>query len=1153
MGTQVIESMRTKPARFTRIFLCFAFFSLLLLPLRAFAQTQPVASRITQAVDEAKLTTLKGNTYFLASAQYDRGAAPPSLPMDRMLLVLQRSPDQEAALELLLVQQQDQSSPNYHQWLTPQQFGQQFGPSDQDIQIITSWLQSHGFQVAQVSNGRTIIEFSGTAAQVQEAFHTSIHKYSVPTAAGTLEDHWANSTDPQIPAALASVVAGVATMHNFYKQPQHLLSTDKFHVDRKSGALPQFTGTNGSGAVHAVGPGDLAVIYNANPLYSASPVINGTGSTVAVVARSNIQLSDITDFRSNFGVVSPPLQIVVNGRDPGDLGGDEEVEAVLDASYSTALAQQANENFVVSASTNSTDGVDLSEVYIIDHNLGDVMTESFGGCEEGATAADATSISNLAQQAAAQGITYMVSAGDNGSAGCDNPSHSAATHGVSVNILASTPYTVGVGGTMFSEGALPGTYWNSTNNGSLTSAKSYIPEDVWNESCSVATCGASNANLYAGSGGVSVLYPLPSWQSGVAGIPTTPLFRNLPDVSLTAAGHDPYLICLQGSCEQGGFEGVAGTSASVQAFGGIMALVRQKINARVGQADYVFYKLAAAETLANCNGSKASPVPATNCIFYDTTVGTNVVPGITNGDYPSTVGYDRASGLGSVNIANLVNQWSTATFATSVTTLAVTPTTFTHGASATFNITVAPQTGAPSFANEMASLLSSTGAAIDDVALSSTGTASGVTNTIPGGSTTLTAHYPGNGVLGSSNSTPVSLNVSAEPSTTTLTVVNSSGGTVTSSLFGVPVNLNAVVAGKSGFGVPTSVVTFANSGAPIAEPVQLNVSGVATTSSGSFVPQTGAYSLAATYEGDASFLASTSSTVNLLVSKNPTTLSLQSSASTAAPGAPVSLTASIVTTSQGGFPGGSVVFLAGTTQLGTVPVSTALQGSIDNGLASLNVTNLPNGVNSITAQYSGDSNFTSSTSAAITVNITAQPDFSFTFAPPTVTVSSPGATGFTVITVTGSNGFNGAINFSPSSCAGLPKESSCSFSSPTVTGSGTTTLTVSTTAPSSVVPTSRHIDIRGWQNASGAIRFLILCVALFALGNQARRRRWNFAVTALVLILLIGNAACGGGGGGGTPPPPTNPGTPLVQNQTVTVTATSGATTHQFTFTLNVN
>lgn len=1148
--------MRTQTARFLRTLLFFAFFS----PILAFsaaAQTAPAPSRITQAVNEANLTILKGNTYFLARAKYDRGAAPSSLPTNRMLLVLQRSLQQESALEQLLDQQQDQSSPNYHQWLTPQQFGQQFGPSDQDIQKITSWLQSHGFQIASISNGRTVIEFSGTAGQVQEAFHTTIHKYSVPTKSGALEDHWSNSSDPSIPAALASVVTGVATMHNFLKRPQHVLSQDKFHVERKPGTQPEFTGTNGSGAtVHAVGPGDLAVIYNANPLYTASPNINGTGSTIAVVARSDFNLQDLNDFRSNFGVVSPAIQVIVNGTDPGDLGGGEEVEATLDASYATALAQQANENFVVSASTNTTDGVDLSEIYIIDNNLGDVMTESFGGCEEGVTASESANISNLAEQAAAQGITYMVSSGDNGSAGCDDPSNPVATQGVSVNILASSPYTVAVGGTMFNDTAAPATYWNSTDTAALVSAKSYIPEDVWNQSCSVATCGSQDANLSAGSGGVSTIFPMPSWQSGVAGILSSPAFRNVPDVSLTAAGHDPYLICLEGSCAQGEFQGVGGTSASVQAFGGIMALVRQKIGTRVGQADYVFYKLAATETLANCTGSKASPVPNSNCIFYDTTVGNNIVPGITNGDYASTVGYDRATGLGSVNITNLVNQWSSVTFAPSVTTLSMNPTTFTHGTTANINITVAPQTGTPSFTNEDVALLSSTGAAIVDYTLSSAGSVSSSTNALPGGSYSVSAHYPGDGTLGASNSTPVPVSISAEPSTTTLSVLNASGAAFTGGTFGTPITLNAVVVGRSGAGIATDGVVFNDNGVPISTPFALNGTGQASTGIGGYNPQVGSHTISANYLGDASFLPSNSSNVSFTVSKDSTTLSLQSSQATVAPGASVTLTATVITTSQASSPTGSVSFSAGATSLGSSNVTGTMQGGVDNGIATLTTAQLPNGVDTITAQYAGDANFIASTASPITINVTAQPDFGISFAPSAVNVSAPGVSASTVLTVTGSSGYSGVINFSAASCSGLPSESTCSFSPAIVTGSGTTMLTVATTAPSSLVPLNRHIDFGGRRTTGGAIRILILFAALLALAIQARRSRWNLTGAVLMFTLLIGIAACGGGGGGGgggVTPPPTNPGTPLVNNQIVTVTATSGSITHTFTFTLNVN
>src|SRR5580692_85085 len=248
--------MRSQRSGFLR-FLIFGFAFLLLRAAGTSAQNPAPETRITQAVDNANLTLLKGNVFSLARPEFDRGAAPLNLPMERMTLVLRSTPEQQAALATLLDEQQDQSSPNYHKWLTPLQFGQQFGASEQDIQTITSWLQSQGFQVNHVANGRNVIEFSGTAGQVQQAFHTAIHKYSVPTATGN-EEHWANADDPQIPAALASVVVGVATLHNFLKAPQHILSTQKFPFSRKPGLAPEFTGVNGNNQpVHAVTPGDL--------------------------------------------------------------------------------------------------------------------------------------------------------------------------------------------------------------------------------------------------------------------------------------------------------------------------------------------------------------------------------------------------------------------------------------------------------------------------------------------------------------------------------------------------------------------------------------------------------------------------------------------------------------------------------------------------------------------------------------------------------------------------------------------------------------------------------------------------------------------------------------------------------------------------------
>ncbi|MFZ3370174.1 MAG: protease pro-enzyme activation domain-containing protein, partial [Candidatus Sulfotelmatobacter sp.] len=436
-------------------------------------------------------TVLKGNTHRLARPEFDLGTAPATLPMQRMLLVLKRSPEQESALRKLLADQQDKASPNYHKWLTPEQFGQQFGPTDGDMQTITSWLQSHGFQVG-TTKGRTVLEFSGSASQVKEAFHTSIHKYVVKG-----EQHWANSSDPSIPTALTPAVAGVLTLHNFLKKPNVHLVEKNIPAKFTPGSRPQFTAANG---LHALTPADYSIIYNAGPVQQSG--VNGYGITIGIVGRSNLFNGgqDVSDFQNVFGLPANLTNILLNGPDPGDLGGDEEAEATLDTSWSAALATDATVALVVSATTNTTDGIDLSELFIIENNFFNIMTESFGSCEADVTTTDAQGISFLAEQAAAQGITYTVSTGDAGAAGCDDLTNTTAQGPVSVNVLASTPFTVAVGGTMFNENGQDATYWNTTNNSSLGSAKSYIPEDVWNETCTTA-CGAGQPPLAAGAGG----------------------------------------------------------------------------------------------------------------------------------------------------------------------------------------------------------------------------------------------------------------------------------------------------------------------------------------------------------------------------------------------------------------------------------------------------------------------------------------------------------------------------------------------------------------------------------------------------------------------------------------------------------------------------
>jgi subtilase family serine protease len=826
---------------------------------------------ITQPVDDSQRTVLKGNTHPLARPLYDMGKAPADLPTNRMLLVLKRSPEQEYALRKLLDDQQDKVSPNYHKWLTPEQYGKQFGPTDSDMQTIVLWLQSQGFQVGS-TKGRTVLEFSGNAGQVQEALHTTIHKYIVNG-----EEHWANASDPSIPTALTPAVAGVLTLHNFIKPPQIHLVKEPVAAHIIPGKRPQvsFPAENGNPALNALGPQDYASIYS-SPAFSGG--ITGSGIVIGVVGRSDLfgGGQDVSNFDQVFGCCAG-FQFVPDGPDPGDLGGGDEAEATLDTTWSGAVAPGAAVDLVVSATTNTTDGIDLSETYIVENNYSDIMTESFSSCELYASDTQLAFSYGMAEQAAAQGISYFVSTGDDGAEGCDDPSTAPATNPVSVSFLASTPFNVAVGGTEFNENGDVSKYWGSEPP-VQESAISYIPEDVWNESSLTnglwsSSGGASAGNLQGGMGGTTPGVPKPSWQSPLSlGIPSDSV-RDLPDVSLTAASHDPYLLCLESSCQpnsQGEFfiYFASGTSASAPSFAGIMALVDQQMGGRQGLPNYMLYRLAATQSAypSQCNGSNTSTAPATACIFNDVTVGNNVVPGETGTQYQASTGYDQATGLGSVNIGNLINAWNTVTFNPTTTTLTLNggnAVNVTHGQSVPFQSTVAPNsgTGTPTGGLVLfAGLSNAFGAypsSMETFQLTG-GQVFASSSALPGGSYNIFAHYSGDGTYAPSDSglAPVTVNPENSTITETLLAYNQAGNPipVTSVPFGSFVYLRADVQGVSGQGIPTGSVTFSDTfGAiPGGNSFPLNSQGNTANPTG-VAFDSGTHTLSASYSGDVSF------------------------------------------------------------------------------------------------------------------------------------------------------------------------------------------------------------------------------------------------------------------------------------------------------------
>jgi pseudomonalisin len=715
------------------------------------AQTLP--DRIASPVDDNVRVALRGNTHPLARPEYEVGVAAPDRRMERMILTLGTDAGRERSLEALLRNQQDPRSAEYHQWLTPAEFGQQFGVSGHDLAEVANWLRGHGLAVDEIAPGGRSILFSGDAAQVQAAFHTEIRAYNVGG-----ETHYANATDPEIPRVLTGVVQGVVALHDFRSQPAHALLRP---ISR-----PELT----SGSVHFLAPADFATIYDAAPLYQNS--IDGTGQSVAVVARCNIHLSDVQAFRSYFGLAANNPSVIVNGADPGIVSVNEQTEAELDAEWAGAVAKNASVQFVVSASTNASDGSMLSAQYIVTNNVAPVMTMSFGLCEAALGSSANSFLNNLWQQAAAEGITVLIAAGDSGAAGCDSPSAATAGNGPAVNGICSTPYSTCVGGTQFNDSANPSAYWSGTSDPTTkVSALQYIPELVWNESGTMP----GGLNLWSGGGGASSIYAKPLWQTG-PGVPADGM-RDVPDVSVTAASHDGYAIYLNNQlCA------VAGTSASAPSLAGVMAMVVEKTGARQGNVNPVLYSLAASQQ----SGGAA--------VFHDVTIGTNSVPGVTG--FNAGAGYDQGSGVGSVDAAMLVNNWPTALSGPGLqVNLSSASIAMAQGAGAGVNVTLGVSGGFHS-----------------TVLLSVTGLPAGVTASFAPAS--LAA--PGSGV------SALSLNASSQMVAGSYSIqVTANGGTVTQNA-----SLNLTVTPPAGFAltVATPSVTLAQGGVAMAG-VNVAVSG----------------------------------------------------------------------------------------------------------------------------------------------------------------------------------------------------------------------------------------------------------------------------------------------------------------------------------------
>ncbi|MGC2696060.1 MAG: protease pro-enzyme activation domain-containing protein [Candidatus Angelobacter sp.] len=951
-----------------------------------------MSAQAQRVINDADRVTLHGNTHPLARAEFDRGSADAAMPMNHMIMLLSVRPTAQAELTQLLADQQNPQSPNFHKWLTPAEFGLRFGPTDQDIADASNWLKRFGFKIDEVANGRMWINFSGDVQKVERAFQTNIRQFEVD---GKI--HHANASDPTIPRALTGLVRGVVSLHDFEKR----------HNSTVSQLPPDF---NAGGGGHFLAPGDVSIIYNAFPLYNQAPAIDGSGQSVAIVGRTDINLADVRFFRSFFGLPPKDPIFIVNGADPGNLGGGEETEADLDVEWSGAIAKNATINFVVSQTTATTDGVDLSAQYIVNNNVAPIMSTSFGACEFALQAAGNAFWNALWAQAAAQGITAFVSAGDSGAAGCDDPNLVNVGTQQGVNGLASTPNNIAVGGTEFNEGA--GNFWNASNSPvDQSSALGYIPENVWNESGNVA----GGSGIFATGGGPSGVYGKPVWQTGI-GVPGDG-HRDIPDVSLSAAVHDAYLVIQGHTAANSGLEAVGGTSASSPTFASIMALVLQKTAAAQGNANPVFYSMAANQF----NGGLG--------IFHDVTSGDNGVPGVPG--FTAQAGYDLSSGWGSPDISNLVNFWNNNAGVPDFTINASPTSRFvTQNASTTFTFTVVPVNG---YTGTVAFSVSGLPVgATASFAPASVTTSGSTVMTVTTAATTPLGTYPltvtgSDGTIGhtshitlsvanpdfSLSVTPTSQSVIQGNSisyTVAQTALNGYVGTVSFSVSGLP-------AGATPTFTPASVTTSGNT-----------VLAIATTAS----TAAGTYSI--TITGTDGIITHTAS-ATFIVLPLDFTLAASPASQTVNQGNSVSYT--VTQTALNGYAG--VVTLSAT-GLPTGATATFTPATITgSGTSSLTIaTTATTPLGSYTLTITGTDG-TRTHSATVTL-VVSNPDFSLSATPSSQTINQGSPTSYSV-TLNPISGYSGTVSFSVS---GAPAGVTSSFSPISLTGSGSTTLNIAT-------------------------------------------------------------------------------------------------------------
>ena len=690
-----------------RVLLC----ATLMASLAGVARAAPISAAtpvVRDVVDDAVTVTLTRDRPGALSTSSDEGALNDNVLLPHVHLALTRPTARQTALDTLVRDQQVRGATNFHHWLTPAQL-RGYGPAQADVDQVVAWLTGHGIAVNSVSPSGMSMDFSGSVAKIASTFHTKLH-----FVLRHGEAHIANITAPSIPAALAPVVTGV-TLSNFFAKPTMRRITPNLTVT--SGKRTFYAVTPSDFAtIYNVKP--LRGTFN---FYHAPITGKGVTLAVVeqtqIQTADWVRFRQAFGLAGYAGTLtqSHPGNCTSPGTTP------DEGEAALDAEWSSAVAPDANIIEASCAGTAPFEfGVYTALQNLVEVGTpASVFSISYGGPELGNGFAFISAWTNLLQEGAAEGKSIFVSSGDSGSSADRG---SIDSNGLDINGLSDSAYNVSVGGTDFYDTALGqnAAYWHQTNGAFFSSAISYVPEIAWDNACSnaiiwnfykssgpIAFCNSSagtnpkfTQNGVGGGGGQSDYYTKPYWQlTSVLGVPNDGV-RDQPDVSLFAANgiwNHFYVFCMSDATQGGSpctyqtanevFGNAAGgTSFAAPAFAGIQALVQQTFGATpLGNPAPEFYRIARAQFttplgFSRCNATLGNEISRA-CVFNYVTKGDNTEPcyaGSPNCEgstgalgvlgtmlggknvfaFPAQPGYSLATGLGTVNVTNLLYNYN---------------------------------------------------------------------------------------------------------------------------------------------------------------------------------------------------------------------------------------------------------------------------------------------------------------------------------------------------------------------------------------------------------------------------------------------------------------------------------------------------------------